>query len=350
VVAGPRAIAFTPDGALALVANANSEDVLVFDSEQRVEAGLVRPLPSAYLEGIAVDHAGAHAYVDGRNTHDVTVLSIDRANAATPVMVDGAPIERLAGADPMPPNLRHGQRLFFSANSAAFALTRNFWVACASCHIEGGTDAVTWLFTVGPRDTPSNAGGPINTGFLLRQALRSTVVDYDVTVDVEQGGSFHRADPSQRPELQALADFVNYAIPFPANPFRSADGSLSTAAQHGQQLFAERCATCHVGAYLTDSGSGNPTLDLSGPIVLHDVGTCVRSGAFPDQPAPDEELGRPHSACDFDTPTLRGIFATAPYFHDGSAPTLRDAIDRLPFTSDLSDADRSALVEYVKTL
>jgi cytochrome c peroxidase len=57
-----------------------------------------------------------------------------------------------------------------------------------------------------------------------------------------------------------------------------------------------------------------------------------------------------HSACDFDTPTLRGIFATAPYFHDGSAATLRDVVDRLPFTQQLGDADRDALVAYVKTL
>jgi YVTN family beta-propeller protein len=350
VVSGPRAVAFTPDGKTALVANANSEDVLVFDADQQTELGLVRPLPSAYLEGIVVDHVGKHAYVDGRNTHDVTVLAIDRTQAATPVVVDGPPIERLANGDPMPANLRQGQRLFFSANSAAFPLTRNFWVACASCHVEGGTDAVTWLFLVGPRDTPSNAGGPINTGFLLRQALRSTILDYDTTINLEQGGTFHRMDGAQRPELQALADFVNFAIPFPANPNLAADGTVSPAAQHGQQLFSQNCAKCHSGSYFTDSGSGNPTLDLNGPILLHNIGTCVTSGAFPDEPAADDEFGHAHTACDFDTPTLRSIFATAPYFHDGSAATLRDVVDRLPFASALSDSDRNDLVEYLKTL
>jgi cytochrome c peroxidase len=83
---------------------------------------------------------------------------------------------------------------------------------------------------------------------------------------------------------------------------------------------------------------------------LHDIGTCQTSGSFPDQPAPDEVVGKMHSACDFDTPTLRGIFATAPYFHDGSAATLRDAVDRVPMSAGLSDADKSALVEYLKTL
>ena len=57
-----------------------------------------------------------------------------------------------------------------------------------------------------------------------------------------------------------------------------------------------------------------------------------------------------HTACDFDTPTLRGIFATAPYFHDGSAATLRDVVDRLPAAAPLSSDDRDALVDYLKTL
>ena len=349
VVSGPRAIAFTPDGALALLADGQSEDVLVFDAAQAVEVGLVRPLPAAFLEGIVVDHAGRRAYVHGRNTQNVVVLALHPGDAVAPAVVDGEPIVTVA-TDPMPANLRHGQRLFYSANSAAFPITRNFWVACSSCHLEGSTDAVTWQFTVGPRDTPSNAGGPINTGFLLRQALRNSIVDYDTTIQVEQGGSYHRTDGAHAADLKALADFVNQAIPFPQNPNKRADGTLTAEQTHGKDLFLANCGSCHTGEYLTDSGIGNPALDLAGSIVLHDIGTCVTAGTFVDQPAPDEVVGKMHSACDFDTPTLRGIFATAPYFHDGSAATLRDVIDRLPAARGLSDADRNALVEYVKTL
>lgn len=349
VISGPRAIAFTPDGKLALLANAGSEDVMVFDGDSGNERALVRPLPAAFLEGIVVDHAGTHAYVDGRNTHNVVVLDIDASDPIRPVHVDGDAIERV-NADPMPSELRLGQRLFYTANSAAFPLTQNFWVSCSSCHLEGQTDAVTWLFFVGPRDTPSNAGGPINTGFLLRQALRNSVVDYDTTINVEQGGFFHRDNGMQKSLLETLGKYVNYAIPFPQNPNRAADGSLTAQQQHGKDLFAAKCASCHPGAYLTDSGTGNPTLDLGGPIMLHDIGTCVTSGEIKDEPAPDEVEGKMHTACDFDTPTLRGVFATAPYFHDGSAATLRDAVDRLPAADGLSDDDKDALVAYIKTL
>lgn len=347
-VSGPRAVAFTPDGKLALAALAQSEDVMVFDAETGDETALVRPVPSALLEGIVIDHAGERAYVDGRNTHDVTVLAIEPSRRLGPVSVDGAPIERL-GRDPMPAELRLGQRLFYSANSAAFPITRNFWVACASCHIEGGSDAVTWRFTAGPRDTPSNAGGPINTGFLMRQGLRTSVAQYDETINVEQGGHYSREEPAQRADLEALAAFVNQAIPFPPNPHRAADGALTAGQERGQATFADRCQSCHGGPFLTDSGAGNPELDLGKPVLLHDVGTCITTGTSPDRKGKDV-AGNARAACDFDTPTLRGVFATAPYFHDGSARTLADVVERLSFSAALSDSEKADLVAYLETL
>jgi cytochrome c peroxidase len=117
----------------------------------------------------------------------------------------------------------------------------------------------------------------------------------------------------------------------------------------GQVLFQARCISCHAGEYATDSGAGNPTLDWSGPVVLHDVGTCVTSGAHPDR-ASTAVSGVTRSPCELDTPSLRGVFATPPYFHDGSAPTLLDTLDRLPFSSDLSADDKARLVEYLETL
>ncbi len=378
VIAGPRDIAFTPDGNLALVANAQSEDVMVFDAQKKVEVGFVlRPIPSALIEGIVVDANGTHAYVQGRNTHNITVLDISEA-AAAPDAGDGQaavvdpgtpnPIECLAGADPMPATYRRGQRLFYSSNSAAFPITQNFWMACAICHLEGQTDAVTWKFVEGPRDTPSNAGGPINTGFLFRQAVRNSVVDYDETIRVEQGGFYSRTNPSQQADLEAIADFTNYAIPFPQNPNRNPDGGLTPSQANGQSIFGGSCTKCHrspfcsssssscamrIGDFFTDSGDGNPTKDLGGLVVLHDMDgyTCATSGPFPDQASTDID-GGPRTACAFDTPTLRGIFATAPYFHDGSAQTLDDAVGVMLEVGrmDLSDSDRADLVAYLMTL
>ncbi len=347
-VSGPRAVAFTPSGKLALVALSQSEDVMIFDAETGNEKALVRPLPSAFLEGIVVDHAGKFAYVEGRNTHDVTVLALDEDDPITPAAVDGPSIDRLQN-DPMPKELRLGQRLFYSANSAAFPITKNFWVACSSCHIEGGSDAVTWIFAQGPRDTPSNAGGPLNAGFLFRQAARNKVEQYDETIRVEQGGNYDINEPSQQADLAALAAFVNLAIPFPQNPYQVTSGPLFDAQERGKVTFENLCASCHSGPYFTDSGVGNPTLDLNQAVVLHDIGTCVTSGPTPDKAAKDV-LGNARTACEFDTPSLRGIHASAPYLHDGSARTLRDVVDRLSFSSGLTEGDKDDLVSYLQSL
>jgi cytochrome c peroxidase len=66
-----------------------------------------------------------------------------------------------------------------------------------------------------------------------------------------------------------------------------------------------------------------------------------------------------HAVLDFgvatDTPTLQGIGATAPYLHDGSAPTLRDVLLRagdgsMGDTSGLTEAELDALVAYLERL
>lgn len=362
IVSGPRAIAFTPDGSLALTVDMSSEDVLVVDAERRVQTDLVRPLPGDLPEGIVVSADGRFAYVDERASSDIAVLAIApdwKTRATGKVTVDGAPIPRLASTDPMPAQMRLGQRLFYSANSAEFPITQNFWVACASCHLEGRSDAVTWLFSQGPRDTPSNAGGTRGTGFLLRQASRNDLAQYDETIRIEQGGDFDLKRPGDKKLLDAIAAYVDGAIPLPRSPeIDVRTGRPSAAAERGRALFSSTgCATCHTGPLFTDSGAGNPQLDLSGktaPVVLYDVDTCARAGqaAFPDRDVLAYD-GSPRSACAFDTPSLRGIADTAPYLHDGSAATLEQVVDH--FTDylkrpRLSAADRADLVAYLRSL
>lgn len=349
IVSGPHAMAFTADGAYALVVDTNSEDVLVVDTAAEVETALLRPLPGHMPEGIVLAADDTVAYIDERNTGDVAIVRLDRTGAALELTVEGV-IPRLT-ADPMPAELRLGQHLFYSANSDEHPITRNHWVACASCHIEGRSDAVTWLFAQGPRDTPSNAGGMLGTGFLFRTADRNRVEDYWQTVNIEQGGRF---DPiAQAALLAPLAAYVNRAIPAPVPP--TTDPVLVA---RGKLLFedpAVGCATCHSGPRFTDSGAGNPALDLGGVVRLHDVGTCVTEGAsdFPDV-AHLDNAGHPRAPCQFDTPSLTGIASSPPYFHDGRAATLRDALELTRGTmghiETLSPDDETALVEYLRSL
>lgn len=76
---------------------------------------------------------------------------------------------------------------------------------------------------------------------------------------------------------------------------------------------------------------------------------CHAGAAFVD--------GLPHRILDLeaDTPTLRGIGATAPYFHDGSAADLEAILVRTDVgvmgdTSGLSRAEKDDLIAYLKSL
>ena len=364
VVSGPHAIAFTHDGAYALVVDTDSEDVLVVNAS-RVEAGLLRPIPGHMPEGVVISPDDAHAYVDERNTGDVLVLDIHEGSNV-PLTIDGTPIPRYT-SDPMPAQVRLGQHLFYSANSDEYPITSNHWISCATCHLEGRTDAVTWKFAQGPRDTPTNAGGTIGTGFLFRTADRTMVQDYWKTVDVEQGGSFEQynyGSGAQDALLDAIASYVNYAIPAPMPP---ATDPVMVA--RGEQIFNDTtigCSGCHSGPRFTDSGTGDPTMNLAqtplSSLPLHEgsgsgIGTCNTGGPplnFPDVAHLAIDGSSARESCDFDTPSLTGVWSSPPYLHDGSAPTLMDVLEltrgRMGDITSLGSDDEAALIEYLKSL
>ncbi len=109
VVSGPHAIAFTSDGAYALVVDSNSEDVLAVGAEREGVGALLRPRRGLMPEGIARAPVEAVAVFGGRTTGEVAIVRIDRTSGVA-LATDGS-IGRLA-SDPMPAALRLGQHLF----------------------------------------------------------------------------------------------------------------------------------------------------------------------------------------------------------------------------------------------
>jgi cytochrome c peroxidase len=94
--------------------------------------------------------------------------------------------------------------------------------------------------------------------------------------------------------------------------------ALSASARRGFALFRESCAACH-----TLDGERARFTDYA----THDTGVAWRA-----RNAAAEDLGaarvttRPRDLRAFKTPTLRDVAGRAPYFHDGSARTLADAV------------------------
>lgn len=349
VISGPRAVAFTPGGDFALVLARNSESLCVLDAARGTWRGLVEDLPGRLWDALVIAPAGDRAWAHARGSGQLLALSVSPDGA---VAVDGPPFASRTD-DPMPAQLRVGQWMFYNANDRyqTFPITVNRWLSCESCHMDGGSAAVTQRLAVGPRDIPDLRQGL--DGFLMRTGTRPSLDDFWRTIAVEQGGQIRPDDDLFGPPFRALMDYVRFAIP-PAHGPRH-DPAL---AARGRAVFERPevgCARCHAGPRGTDSGAGNPTLDLAGEVRLHDVGTCARGGDFPDR-THDDVARRPRDACRFDTPTLHRVARSGPWLHDGRAATLRDVLtshnpDGLHgATRSLTPDEITALVEYLRSL
>ena len=226
---------------------------------------IVRPLPGHLPEGVVWDRRRAlrpgaqHARTSRRSRSSA-------ADGGLSIVADGPAFKSLA-ADPMPADLRLGQKLFYSANSDDVPITQNHWVACASCHLEGRSDAASPGSSSRARATRRpTRGGMLDTGFLFRTADRSQVQDYWQTINLEQGGHFTpttrasraEAAPRRARRLRQLRD----PRPRPAD----AAPTRPTVAL-GEQLFNDTtktaCTCCHSGPQSNGLGRGQPHARLS---------------------------------------------------------------------------------------
>jgi mono/diheme cytochrome c family protein len=117
------------------------------------------------------------------------------------------------------------------------------------------------------------------------------------------------------------------APPPPAGSFDAA------AAARGEAVFEGpgQCATCHAGPAFTDANAG-----------LHDTLEVPT----------DPTHARRSATKQYRTTPLRGVWQHPPYFHDGSAATLADVVERYVSAQGLplSAEQKADLVEYLKSL
>ncbi len=109
---------------------------------------------------------------------------------------------------------------------------------------------------------------------------------------------------------RALAAFQRTLISFDAPYDRRRRGNraaMTETALRGETLFAGRCASCHGGVHFTDFRFR----------ALEPGKADARDRGL------GEVTGRPEDDGKFRTPGLRNVALTGPYFHDGSAATLK---------------------------
>lgn len=223
-----------------------------------------------------------------------------------------------------------GRELF---NDTKFDEAFNHTVNCATCHPGGDMDHKKWFLPQISTDsvaTPTLFGVSDTSPYLwlgnggndLKEITR-TVID-----SILQGSASEE-------ELDALTAY-QFSLLVPANPWLNSDGSLTTSQHKGKQVFENqgKCSVCHSGDIFT--------------------------GKFKIQIKPANPQ--------VDVPSLRWIFATAPYFKDHSATGLRNVVDYYAdtvktaqmttwgwnsigiFDIDLTEEEKADLIEYLRTL
>jgi cytochrome c peroxidase len=208
---------------------------------------------------------------------------------------------------PLDPQILLGKQLFHAARVPD--LTTDRWISCATCHLDGGMDARTWLgFPDGPRNTPALFGVgstlPIHwSGDLDElQDVEGTFRAIQAGTGLVEGEAYDSLGPPHAglsEGLDALAAFMA-SLKVPRSPYAIPQNEF----ERGEKVFTQLgCDTCHTSPLYTD-------------LQLHDVGTGD----------PKLERNSHGRGTQFDTPSLLGIWATAPYFHDGSAQTLADVL------------------------
>jgi len=223
------------------------------------------------------------------------------------------PSARQPGPSPLPVDVQLGRRLFFSTVSDSMSIEGS-GVSCGTCHMEGRDDGRTWSFLDMDRQTPSLAGRVSLTAPVAWAGdVLSVQEEIALTTNLRMGGS-----GVSIPAADAIAAYVD-STRLPKRPTLDAN-----AVARGEALFERpdvACASCHSGSARTD----NRTWAVLG------FGTYTA------------------------TPTLRGVGATAPYFHDGSAATLREVLLRardgsMGNTGSLTDAELDDLEAYLMSL
>lgn len=316
------ALAFHPTGAYLFAALETSRQVAVLSAVSRAE--LFRIEVGRAPQALALSPAGTELYVSNFMDRSVSVIDLQplvgfgesRAQLVTTV--------RTIATEKLPAATLTGKQLFYDAKDPRLA--RDAYLSCASCHEDGRHDGRTWDLTgqgEGLRNTISLRGRSGGQSLLHWSGNFDEVQDFEGQIrSLAQGAGLmsdtdYNAGTRNQPlgdakagrsaDLDALAAYVKSLGTVAPSPFRNSNGTLTSAAASGRSVFLNAgCPRCHNGSTFADEGQ----------LALRNVGTLKSTSG--------SRLGA--ALTGIDTPSLRDLWASAPYLHDGSANTVALAV------------------------
>jgi YVTN family beta-propeller protein len=261
--AGNDGVAFTPDGHRAVVTSAEANFVSVLDTAklarrlQQVPAEeLADRLDSATTfvvarlgtghnpTAVAVSPDGLRAYVANRLDDSLTVVDLARLQVASTI--------DLGGPRSLTP-MRRGEQLFFSAK---YCFQGQF--ACGTCHPNSHLDGLAWNL-----ETPQLGRDRVANRTLrgIRETAPYKWNGHNPDLATQCGPRIakflFRSEGFNTPELEALVTYINN-IPLAPNRHLGPDGQLTEAQERGKAIFyrdhtndgraipiQNRCYVCH---------------------------------------------------------------------------------------------------------
>ncbi len=346
-----HAVAFSPLGDLAFVTQPGNNLVEVVDAYTR--STITQLNVGKTPTGVLLDPVHKRLFVLNFLDRSLSAFDVDDlVNGSGVIAPEIAPAANLIAAESLAPRVLIGKQLFYDATSSR--LNKEGYMSCASCHLDGSHDGRTWDFTgfgegfrntIDLRGRAGTAHGRLHwTGnFDEVHDFENQIRNFGAGTGLMANADFTTGNRLQAlgdpkaglsADLDAIAAYVASLDTIPASPHRHSNGSLTEDAVAGRAIYQSlNCATCHSGEAYTDS----PTA------TLHDVGTLKSSSG--------QRLGAALSG--IDTPTLRGIWDTAPYFHDGSAPDLNAVLATGPHhnvTGSLNSTQTTQLIAWLQQL
>jgi YVTN family beta-propeller protein len=348
----PSAVALSGSGEHVFVTMQGNNNLIVLNP---LGGEIVRAQTGLAPQGIDIDPVTRRVFTKNLMSRDVSVFDasqlIGSGLRTLPIL---ATVTTVA-VETMPPDVLLGKQIFYDASDPRMGA--DGYISCALCHLDGGHDGRVWDFTdrgEGLRNTISLRGQAGDAGAPLHWSGNfDEVQDFENDIRGPFGGAGFmsdvefltgtRADPlgdlkaGVSAALDALAAYVNSLSDSGKSPYRAADGSMTPDALAGATIFSSLgCASCHSGPRFSDSPTG----------LRHDVGTI--------KPSSGQRISGFFDGVD--TPTLIGLWDTAPYLHDGSAASLVDVLTTQNTAglhgdvSGLTPAELNQLLQYLLQL
>jgi YVTN family beta-propeller protein len=339
------AAAFDARGVLLFVALETSREVAILEAHARRE--ILRINVGRAPQGLLVSPDGNTLFVSNFMDRSVSIFDLSGLQARGQLEVPLLDTVSAVGTEALGSTVLKGKQFFYDARDTRLA--RDHYMSCASCHNDGGHDGRVWDLShagEGLRNTISLRGRAGAQGHLHWSNSFDEVQDFEGQIRSLAGGtglmsnddflagtrslSLGDKKAGVSSDLDALAAYVKSLNQFAPSPTRPSATILSATAATGKVVFQNLgCASCHAGTAFTYSSINNPI----------NIGTI--------KPTSGQRAGS--TLTGIDVPTLRDVWQTAPYLHDGSATTLGAAV-RAHKGVVISNADLNKLVVYLQEI